>query len=85
MKPIRLSIKEHRLTNKYNPKFKQYDYTRDFDFENEDDIELIYENINLYVHTYYDYNDNNRNQRSFKSASAIFLDFDNKDGHKSTF
>lgn len=81
MKQLRLSVKEHRLTNKYNPTFKKYDYTRDFDFENEDDIDSIYETVNLYVHTYYEYKDHTRNELSFKSASAIFLDFDGKDGH----
>jgi len=81
MKEIRLSIKEHRLTDKYLPKFKQYDYVKSFDFENDDDIELIYEIINLYVHTYYQYNENNRKEKEFRSASAIFLDFDSKNGH----
>ncbi len=81
MKELRLSIKEHRLTNSYNPTFWTYDYVQTFDFENETDIELIYEKVNLYVHTYYDYHNNSRNERSFKSASALFLDFDNKDGH----
>ena len=81
MKQLRLSVKEHRLTDKYIPTFKTYDYTKSFDFENESDIEEIYETVNLHVHTYYDYNDNIRNEASFKSASAIFLDFDGKDGH----
>jgi len=81
MKKIWLSIKEHRLTNKYNPTFRQYDYVQSFDFEDDRDIELIYEMVNLYVHTYYEYNDNIRKEAQFKAASAIFLDFDGKDGH----
>ena len=37
MKQIRLSVKEHRLTNRYNPTFKRYDYIKAFDFENDAD------------------------------------------------
>jgi len=81
MKQIQLSIKEHYLSNNYNPKFKKYDYVNTFDFENGSDIEDIYENVNLYVHSYYEYYENIRSEATFKSASAILLDFDNKGDH----
>ena len=81
MKNIRLSIKEHYLTDNYNPKFKKYDYIREFDFESLDDIENIYEVVNLYMHSYYEYDENIRSERTFNRATSIVLDFDNKGIH----
>jgi len=81
MKNLKLSIKQHHLTDSYNPTFRKYDHVSQFDFENDDDVDKIYEIVNLYVHSYYEYVDDVRNEMSFKSASAILLDFDNKGIH----
>lgn len=82
MKNITLSIKEHTLSDEYKPKFKNYDYVQTFDFENDDDIELLYEKVNLFVHTYYTFDKNIRSEKKFQTATAIFLDFDTKGTHR---
>lgn len=81
MKNIVLSVKEHTLTDEYIPTFKKYDYVETFDFEKDEDIELLYEKVNLFVHTYYTYDSNIRSEGKFESATAIFLDFDTKNDH----
>lgn len=81
MKKIKISIKEHHYTNTYQPTFRYYDYVREIDFENIDDLDYIYEFVNLYPHSYNVYSNNNRRIKSFEYASAIVLDFDNKEDH----
>lgn len=81
VKTFSLSIKKHYLTDDYIPKFSKYDYVRELDFENIDDMHSLHEIVNCHVHTYYTYRDNVRNTNSFHKASAIFLDFDGKGEH----
>jgi len=78
---LELSVKNHFLSDDYIPTFKKYDVVRTIDITDDSGIEELYYIINSYVHTYYKYKNNLRNEKSFESASALLLDFDNKGHH----